>query len=541
LLILKSDFCENKNLSAKNMNLKLTTLIAGLFISNFVYGQEIAKGIVYEDTNLNGKRDAKEKGVAQVAVSNGIDVVLTDASGRYSIPARDNSIFFVIKPNGYQFPVDENNKPKFYYIHKPAGSPNLKYEGSKPTGKLPKSVDFALKKDVNEQKNFSALVFGDPQAYNLDEIDYFDRGIIQDIVDKEKFSFGLSLGDLVGDDLVLHSPYIETVGKLGLPWFNVMGNHDMNYDVQEDILSDETYESNFGPNNFSFNYGDAHFIILDNILYPNPRTGKGYLGGFRKDQLDFVENNLKFVPKDKLIVLAFHIPLFHENSNVFRDEDRQRLFDLLAEYPNTLSLSAHTHLQRHNFYTKDDGWKQEKPHHEYNVGTTSGDWYSGLKNKQGVPASTMRDGTPKGYAILNISGNTYTVDYKVAGEPDDYQLSITFPTELQQRNVRRHTLYANFFIGSANDVVEYSLDGKSWIKMQHTEIEDPRYQFNVLKFDNAATLMDGRRPSAAAPSTHIWETKLPGKLEMGQHTIQVRATDMFGKTHLQTKELKIVQ
>src|SRR5690606_34567474 len=133
------------------MNLKLTTLIAGLFISNFVYGQEIAKGIVYEDTNLNGKRDAKEKGVAQVAVSNGIDVVLTDASGRYSIPARDNSIFFVIKPNGYQFPVDENNKPKFYYIHKPAGSPNLKYEGSKPTGKLPKSVDFALKKDVNEQ------------------------------------------------------------------------------------------------------------------------------------------------------------------------------------------------------------------------------------------------------------------------------------------------------------------------------------------------------------------------------------------------------
>src|SRR5690606_40994531 len=114
------------------MNLKFTLIIAGLFVGSVGYGQEIARGIVYEDTNLNGKKDAKEKGVAQVAISNGVDVVLTDASGRYTIPERDNSIFFVIKPNGYQFPVDENNKPKFYYIHKPAGSPNLKYEGSKP-------------------------------------------------------------------------------------------------------------------------------------------------------------------------------------------------------------------------------------------------------------------------------------------------------------------------------------------------------------------------------------------------------------------------
>lgn len=523
------------------MNLKLTIIIAGLFISNLGYGQEAARGIVYEDSNRNGKRESKEKGLANVAVSNGVDVVLTDASGRYNIPARDNSIFFVIKPNGYQFPLDEHNTPQFYYIHKPNGSPELKYEGSKPTGKLPKSVDFALQKDTNEQKDFKALVFGDPQAYNMDEINYFDKGIIQDINGKEKLSFGLSLGDLVGDDLVLHAPYKKTVGKLGLPWFNVMGNHDMNYDVQEDIFSDETYEKNFGPNNFSFNYGDAHFIVLDNIIYPNPRTGKGYLGGFRKDQLDFVENDLKFVPKDKLIVLAFHIPLLHNNSDVFRDEDRQRLFDLLAAYPNTLSLSAHTHLQRHNFYTKDDGWKQDKPHHEYNVGTTSGDWYSGLKNDQGVPASTMRDGTPKGYAILNISGNTYTFDYKVAGEPEDYQLNVIFPAELQQKNLRRHTLCANFFIGSADDIVEYSLDGKKWNKMNHAATEDPSYQYQVLKFDNAEILMDGRRPSIAVLSTHVWQAKLPGKLDVGQHTIQVRATDMFGRTHLQTKELRIVE
>src|SRR5690606_3143873 len=123
-----------------------------------------------------------------------------------------------------------------------------------------------------------------------------------------------------------------------------MGNHDMYYDAKIDEHSDDTYEANFGPNNFSFNYGKVHFIVLDNVLYPDPRDGKGYWGGFREDQLKFVENNLKFVPKDHLIVLAFHIPLVDNNTEWFKVEDRERLFDLLKDYPNTLSMSAHTHI-----------------------------------------------------------------------------------------------------------------------------------------------------------------------------------------------------
>src|SRR5690606_40899425 len=104
-------------------------------------------------------------------------------------------------------------------------------------------------------------------------------------------------------------------------------------------------------------------------------------------------------------------------------------------------------------------------------------------------------------------------------------------------NRTRDTRYVTFVIGTPNDTVEYSLDGSEWTKMNHTVTEDPNYQFNVLKFDNASELMDGRRPSAATLSTHVWQTKLPTTLKAGQYTIQVRATDMFGRTHLQTKEL----
>jgi 3',5'-cyclic AMP phosphodiesterase CpdA len=144
---------------------------------------------------------------------------------------------------------------------------------------------------------------------------------------KKNAVLGISLGDLVGDNLSLQKPYADVMKEVGLPWYNVMGNHDMNYDAKEDKLSDETFESNFGPANYSFNYGNVHFIILDDILYPDPRDGKGYWGGFREDQLQFIENDLKLVDKNKLIVVSFHIPLEHKNEDSFRNADRQKLFD----------------------------------------------------------------------------------------------------------------------------------------------------------------------------------------------------------------------
>ena len=135
------------------MKLKFT-IIVGLFFSQLAYVQEFAKGIVYEDANQNGKKESREKGIGKVAVSNGVDVVLTDANGKYQLPVRENSVYFVIKPNGYQYVLDEDNTPQFFYIHKPQGSPDLKYPGTAPTGELPKSIDFALTKDPNEQRSF---------------------------------------------------------------------------------------------------------------------------------------------------------------------------------------------------------------------------------------------------------------------------------------------------------------------------------------------------------------------------------------------------
>jgi len=55
-------------------------------------GEDLARGVVYEDRNANGQRDQGEPGVAEVPVSNQLEVVLTDAEGGYALPITDDTI-----------------------------------------------------------------------------------------------------------------------------------------------------------------------------------------------------------------------------------------------------------------------------------------------------------------------------------------------------------------------------------------------------------------------------------------------------------------
>jgi hypothetical protein len=523
------------------MNKKSILTAALLCMGTWCLGQQTATGIVYIDENKNGRKDRREQGLEGVQVSNGIDVVSTDKNGRYQLPIGEDNRIFVIKPAHYAVPVNENNLPIFYYNHKPKGSPNLKYAGVAPTGPLPETIDFGLTAQ-DESAPYSVLVFGDPQPKNLEDMQSFSKAIIEEVRGKVKSPFGIALGDLVNDVLTLHQDYIQEIAKIGIPMYQVMGNHDMNFDVKEDHLTDETFEANFGPANYSFNYGNAHFIVLDNILYPDPRDQSGYWGGFRKDQLDFVENDLKQVPKDKLIVLAVHIPLYDETfdaDGTFRKEDRKRLFDLLKDYPNTINLSAHTHLQRHFYHDASNDWTRPTPHHEYNVGTTSGDWYSGELDAVGVPVSTMRDGTAKGYAFLNINDNQYSLDYKVAGKSSDYQINLFAPNVVAERRGRQASFYANFFMGHQTDTVLYRIDQGEWKPMQFSAAPDPAYVHAVGKYDLSDTLLSGNRPSPAQVSSHLWQASLPNNLPAGEHLIEVQVTDRYGRTHTAKRSYRI--
>jgi len=501
--------------------------------------QTKVEGFVFEDQNQNGKKERSEKGIANVSVTNGLEVVLTDEKGKYVLPISEDAIIAVIKPANYKLGVDENNLPQFFYNHKPKGSPKLKFKGVDPTGKLPKSVDFGLLAQ-EEKEEFTALIFGDPQPYTQAEVDFFAKGIVAEVEGIKNVPFGLSLGDLVGNDLALFNPYIKAVKKAGIPWYNLLGNHDLNFDATTDEMADETYEAHFGPANYAFNYGKVHFIVMDNVLYPDPRNQKGYWGGFTPNQLQFIANDLKLVPKEHLIVLAFHIPISEsEGDDSFRDADRDQLFALLKDFPNTLSLSAHTHIQRQDYFGKTEGWLQEKPHHHYNVGTTSGDWYSGKLNPEGVPVSTMRDGTPKGYAFINFKGNQYSLDYKVAGKPKTYQMEVFAPKVVEKDRSTRSGIYVNFFMGGKNDKLEYRVDQGEWKVMDYVKEIDPAYATDFYEWDQSEELIPGRRSSNPIESKHLWRGKIPTNLEIGAHKIEIKATDQFGKIYTETASYRL--
>ncbi|MEO2062625.1 MAG: calcineurin-like phosphoesterase C-terminal domain-containing protein [Christiangramia sp.] len=514
------------------ISLLCKSLAVSVFMGIFFFGntQTVAKGTVFLDKNQNGKKESSEKGISEVAVSNGSDVVLTDANGSYELPVEGDAIIFVITPTDYKVSKGKNSSSKFYYIYKPDGSPEAKYKGVEPTGKLPKKIDFGLVKQ-DENEDYTALIFGDPQPRNLDELKYFEKSVVQDIDKNTEIAYGISLGDLVWNDLSLFEPYKKSIAALNIPWYDVMGNHDMNLDAKNEDDSDETFEAHFGPATYSYNYAKTHILILDDILYPDPRDGKGYWGGFTEKQLKFIENDLKLVPKDYLVVLNFHIPISEPEGDSFRDEDRNNLFEILKDFPNTLSISAHTHIQRQDFFSAEDGWKGKGLHHHFNAGTTCGDWNSG-KFVDGIPKADMRDGTPRGYAFLKVKGNQYVIDYKVAGENEDYQIKLFVPKVMKQGQYSKAGIYANFFMGSKSDEVFFRVDKGDWKKMDYIEDHDPNYSNMVYDWDLSDTLIDGIRPSNPIDSKHLWHARIPTKIENGEHLIEVKATDMFGQVHM---------
>ena len=107
-------------------------------------------GIVFEDRDGSGAAGAANPALAGVIVSNGRDIVVTGPDGRYTLPLPDEATIFVIKPAGFMPPVEAlTNLPRFYRHHQPKGSPaelDLTFEGLKPTGPLPASVDFPLRR-----------------------------------------------------------------------------------------------------------------------------------------------------------------------------------------------------------------------------------------------------------------------------------------------------------------------------------------------------------------------------------------------------------
>src|SRR3954468_8935745 len=71
-------------------------------IASSIQAQRTVHGVVFNDANGNGVLDRNERPVPGVVVSNQLDVVTTDAAGRYRLPADEKTIVFVSVPTDWQ-------------------------------------------------------------------------------------------------------------------------------------------------------------------------------------------------------------------------------------------------------------------------------------------------------------------------------------------------------------------------------------------------------------------------------------------------------
>jgi hypothetical protein len=103
---------------------------------------EIARGSVFEDQSRKGSRQQTSPGIANVMVSNGRDVVLTDKDGLWTLPVETGDCIFVIKPPHWS-PIKRYGAPAAYYLYQPDGTPpdaGLATPKIDPTGALPKTL-----------------------------------------------------------------------------------------------------------------------------------------------------------------------------------------------------------------------------------------------------------------------------------------------------------------------------------------------------------------------------------------------------------------
>jgi len=513
-------------------------------------------GFVFEDRSRAGRRQAGDPGVAGVLVSNGRDIAKTDGEGRYSLPIEEGMIIFVIKPTGYSVPVDENNLPRFFYIHQPKGSPadlDLHFRGLDPTGPLPASVDFPLRK-TEEASSFDVILFTDPQPESDVEVSFIRDSVVNGVVGM-KAAFGITTGDLMFDDLSLYSRYNRIIGRIGLPWYNIGGNHDLNFEARDRNSSRETFKRIFGPPFYAFEYGGAVFLMLDNVNYlggdpAKPRESGKYEGRFDDNQLSFAANLLKEVPTDKLVVVCMHIPLrtyLGPDNPVVSTANASALLELLSGRPNTVSFSGHTHTTEHHYFGAEDGFAGPSPHHHHVMTAVCGSWWSGPYDHRGVAVADSRDGTPNGFHVLSVAGNRYTTRFQAANEPNARQMRIMLDSEfhragkeiyrdfrmgqllgspIAQENVYATEVVVNFFDGGPRSTVEYRIGNRPAVRMMKTVRPDPFVEEVYAR--NAAT----KKPWVnAEPCSHLYVARLPADLDAGTHCLNVSAVDEYGRAH----------
>ena len=351
---------------------------------------------------IRGRVRAGRRGVAGVAVTDGVSIVETAGDGDFELMSTTRQPFvYLSMPAGHAIPRNETGTARFY---QPIEADRK--------GEMRVLFDL-VPHDV--AANHAFLVLCDPQTEDTRDMGLFHDETVPDVQATVQAlgdtpAFGVSCGDIMWDDLALYPEYERAVSRMGLPFFQVVGNHDLDFDGATDQASVRTFRRHFGPNYYSFDRGAVHYVVLDDVFW-NYNTYFGYVGA---DQLAWLEADLARIEAGRTVVVFAHIP-FQSTSDYRAGRSRPApnhaisnravLYRLLEPYQAHV-VSGHTHETEHVF---------EGGLHEHIQGTACGAWWTG---------PICDDGTPAGYGVYEAQGEELRWRYKSTGHPDDHQIRL---------------------------------------------------------------------------------------------------------------------
>ncbi len=162
----------------------------------------------------------------------------------------------------------------------------------------------SLSKLPKTQANkFNFIVLGDTHLGSKMAEEPFQEIVKQ--INYRMPSFVINTGDNIDvDEPNQWKIFNELTSKIKVPFFTAIGNHDS-------YISNRLYLKNRGPLYYSFDYGNSHFIILDNAQNTNNATLYIYPQK-KSEQWDWLVKDINSNAIHKFVF--FHFPVFGKRS-----------------------------------------------------------------------------------------------------------------------------------------------------------------------------------------------------------------------------------
>ena len=251
--------------------------IVAIVLAALIVAGAVATGIYFgvQSERCSGYvRDAEGAPMEGVSVTNGRQVVKTDANGHYVLDGwlKDRFVTVTI-PSGYW--------TEDYYLE---------------IGSAREGYDFTLEKLDEDLTDHTFLQVSDSEV-GEDGVGDWIENVKEAAVDSSA-AFIMHTGDICYEaGLKSHINGMNSE-NMGVPVRYAIGNHDY---VKWGSYAEDLYESTYGPVCYSFEVGSVHYIVTPIV------HGADYLGRYTNaDVWRWVKNDLENTSPDKKVVMFNH-------------------------------------------------------------------------------------------------------------------------------------------------------------------------------------------------------------------------------------------